>query len=222
MDRRRFLSYAPAATVALLSVIGVPGATAKAERSQAVGSIETLMRGHGLLMRAIIIYDVVGQRLAKQQETEPSLILKTTAVIHHYLQEFHETMEEKYIFKPMEQAHIEFSSIQELKVQHGTGHELIARITQLAKTGKVGPELAGYLNSFGQMYRYHAAWEDTVVFPSFDAMERRSELQELAGTFELEEKNILGDTGFESFVNDIAGVEKQLAIYDPSKWTAKL
>jgi hemerythrin-like domain-containing protein len=173
-------------------------------------------------MRAIIIYDVVSLRLAKQQETEPSAILKTTAVIHHYLQDFHENMEERFIFKPMEQAHIEFSSIQELKVQHGTGHELIARITQLAKTGKLGPELAGYLDSFGRMYRYHAAWEDTVVFPAFDAMERRNELAELAGTFELEEKSILGDTGFESFVGDIAGVEKQLAIYDLAKWTAKL
>ena len=72
------------------------------------------------------------------------------------------------------------------------------------------------------MYRYHASWEDTVIFPAFDEMERKSELAELAATFELEEKNILGNTGFESFVKDIAGVEKQLAIYDPSAWTAKL
>ncbi len=222
MDRRRFLSYIPATTVALVSVIGTSGTSASTQDAPAVGSIETLMRGHGLLMRAIIIYDVVREKLTKSEETEPSLILKTTAVIHNYLQDYHENMEERFIFKPMEKAQIQFSSIQDLKIQHGTGHELIKRITNLVKTGKLNAELAGYLESFGRMYKYHAAWEDTVVFPAFDALEKRSELAELAATFELEEKSILGQTGFASFLNDIASVEKQLGIYGLSAWTAKL
>lgn len=221
-DRRKFLSYIPAATFAFASVISGAEADAATQHSPSVGAIETLMRGHGILMRAVIIYDVVRERISKHQETEPALILKTTAVIHTYLHDFHEKMEESYIFKPMEKAHIEFASIQELKIQHGTGYELITRITNLAKSGKIGADLSGDLDSFTRMYRYHAAWEDTVVFPAFDAMERRSELAELAVTFESEEKTILGHAGFETFVNDIAGVEKQLGIYDPSRWTAKL
>ena len=72
------------------------------------------------------------------------------------------------------------------------------------------------------MYRHHAAWEDTVIFPAFDIMTKRSELSELAATFEIEEKKILGPTGFDSFVNDLADVEKHLGIYDLSSWTAKL
>lgn len=222
MDRRQFLSYIPAATVAAVSVVGRSAPSASAQDAPSVGAIETLMRGHGLLLRAIIIYDVVRERLAKQQEIEPSLIQKTTAVIHNYLQGYHENMEERFIFKPMEKAQVQFSSIQDLKIQHGTGHELIRRITNLTKTGKPNAELAGYMESFGRMYKYHAAWEDTVVFPAFDELEKRRELTELAATFELEEKSILGQTGFASFLNDIASVEKQLGINGLSAWTAKL
>jgi hypothetical protein len=107
-------------------------------------------------------------------------------------------------------------------MQHGTGYELINRITALAQAGKVNTELAGLLDGFSRMYRYHAAWEDTVIFPNFDAMERRNELAELASTLDSEEKKILGNVGFETFVNNIASVEKQLGVYDPSNWTAKL
>lgn len=221
-DRRRFLSCIPAATVALVSGINLADATAAVEHSPSVGAIETLMRGHGLLLRAMIIYEIGSERIAKHQEIDPSAIVKTSTVIHNYLHDFHENMEERFVFKPMEKANIEFSSIQELKIQHGTGYELINRITKLAQIGKLSSELTGYLDAFSRMYKYHTAWEDTVVFPAFDAMERRSELSELAATFESEEKRILGNIGFETFVGDIAAVEKQLGIYDPSNWTAKL
>jgi hemerythrin-like domain-containing protein len=221
LDRRQFFSYIPAA-MAFVTTAGLTN-TAKADVGyQNVGAIETIMRGHGLLSRAIIICDTIRERLAKGKQTDPSLILKTTAVIHNYLQDFHETMEEQYIFKPMEKTHNNFSSIQELKIQHGAARELMHRITNLAKAGKVDSELSNYLGAFGRMYKYHAAWEDTVIFPAFDAMENKTELSELAATFVIEEQKILGSTGFDSLQNDIAHVEKQLRIYDPSNWTAKL
>lgn len=221
--RRRFLSqYLPAATVAFGTIISTTGTTRAEEAYQGVGAIETIMRGHGLLLRTIIIYDLIGERLAKGEKADPSLILKTTEVIHTYLQNFHENMEERYIFKPMEDANSNTASIQELKIQHGTAYELTRRVTDLAKTGKLNSELQGYLVAFGKMYRYHSAWEDTVIFPAFDLLMSRKDLADLGRVLEQEEKKILGTSGFESFVKDIAAVERQLGIYEPSKWTAKL
>ncbi|MBX9685684.1 MAG: hemerythrin domain-containing protein [Candidatus Obscuribacterales bacterium] len=200
-----------------------PTGTTRAEETyQGVGAIETIMRGHGLLLRTIIIYDLIGERLAKGEKTDPALVLKTTEVIHTYLQNFHENMEERYIFKPMEDANSNAASIQELKIQHGTAYELTRRITDLAKAGKLNSELQGYLGSFGKMYRYHSAWEDTVIFPAFDGLMSKKDLADLGGVLQQEEKKILGTSGFASFVKDIAAVERQLGIYDPSKWTAKL
>lgn len=220
--RRQFLSYLPAATVAFGTLISTEGTVRAEESSKSVGAIETIMQGHGLLLRAIIIYDLIEQRLAKGEKPDSALILKTTNVIHTYLQGFHETMEERYIFKPMEEAKSNVGSIQELKIQHGTAYELTSRITNLAKAGKLNSELQGYLGAFGKMYRYHSAWEDTVIFPAFDGLVSKNDLSDLAKVIEEEEKKILGASGFESFVKEIASVEKQLAVYDPSKWTAKL
>ena len=77
MDRRRFLSYIPAATVAAASAIGTSGISALAQDATTVGGIETLMRGHGLLMRALIIYDVIRERIAKQPVSYTHLTLPT-------------------------------------------------------------------------------------------------------------------------------------------------
>jgi hemerythrin-like domain-containing protein len=195
--RRQFLSqYVPAATVAFGTLISSGNAIRAAEGYHGVGAIETIMRGHGLLLRAIIIYDLIGEQLFKGEKADPDLVLKTTEVIHTYLQGFHENMEERYIFKPMEVANNNAASIQELKIQHGTAYELTQRITGLAKAGKLNSELQGYLGAFGKMYRYHSAWEDTVIFPAFDALLSQKDLADLGGIFVQEEKKILGTTGF--------------------------
>jgi hemerythrin-like domain-containing protein len=224
LDRRKFLSYIPVAATSLgvMSVIAPHGAVAAKHEPQGIGAIETLMRGHGLLLRALIVYDVIKGRILKGKETEPSLIIDTAAVFRNYLEDFHEMTEEKYIFKPLEKNNILFSSIQELKVQHGTGYELTHRITDLAKSGKINEDMAGYFDDFIKMYRHHAAFEDTVLFPSFEETEKRVDLVELASTFEAEEKRVLGHSGFDDFLNQIIKIEKKLGIFELSTSTPKL
>jgi hemerythrin-like domain-containing protein len=222
-DRRKFLTFVPIAAATFGVMAGLaPQSSAAKTQDQGVGAIETLMRGHGLLWRAIIVYDVIRDRILKGQETEPSLILDTASVIRTYLEDFHEKAEEKYIFAPLEKDSAQFAAIQELKVQHGTGYELTRRISNLSKTGKMNAELAGYLDDFQRMYRHHAAYEDTVIFPAFDVMEKRSDMAELAATFGVEEKKVLGHNGFDVFLNQIAHIEKQLGIYELATSTPKL
>ncbi|MBU6454904.1 MAG: hemerythrin domain-containing protein [Cyanobacteria bacterium REEB67] len=224
LDRRKFLSYIPVAatTIGVSAGILMPGAQAAGKEPQKISAIETLMRGHGLLLRALIVYETVRGRILKGKETEPSLIIDTAAVFRNYLEDFHEMTEEKYIFAPLEKNNVLFSSIQELKVQHGTGYELNHRITDLAKAGKINEEMAGYFDDFGTMYKHHAAFEDTVLFPTFEEQEKRVDLVELASTFEEEEKRVLGHSGFDDFIKQIARTEKKLGIYELSSSTPKL
>jgi hemerythrin-like domain-containing protein len=223
IDRRKFLSYVPAVTIfGTLGGLAMASEAATSQSAQSIGAIETLMRGHGLLLRATIIYDVSRKRLAKGQKLDPALILKTAQFFHDYLQRFHEVLEEKYIFAPMEQNDVCSSSIQELKVQHGAGYELTQRVMHLAQAGKTNSGLVGYLSDFVQMYQHHCAWEDTVIFPAFDAMEKPQDLSELAAVFEEEEKKMFGHDCFTSYLNLIADVEKQLNIYELATSTPKL
>jgi hemerythrin-like domain-containing protein len=131
-------------------------------------------------------------------------------------------MEEKYIFAPLELSKICFSSIQELKMQHGTSYELTQRILKLTSAGKLNAEAVGYMADYRKMYTHHAAWEDTVIFPAFDALEKKHDIEELAATFSTEERKILGHDGFDSFLSQISEVEKQLNIFELSTSTAKI
>jgi hemerythrin-like domain-containing protein len=220
-DRRTFLSYIPALTISgALLAIEAPANARQPEKG--VGAIETLMRGHGLLSRAMLVYDDIRHKISKEQAVDPSLILRTAEVFQDYLEAFHEKAEEAHIFAPMEKAKIAFASIQELKIQHGSGYELTQRIIALSKSGKQSSDLARYLDDFNGMYRHHTAWEDTVVFPAFDSMETTHDLAELINAFAEDEKKALGNNGFQSFVNKIADVEKQLGIFDLSTSTPTL
>ena len=223
LDRRKFLTHIPAAaTFGIIASAMHPNIAAATQEQTSIGAIETLMRGHGLLSRAMIIYSVIKGRIINKQETDPSLVTETASVFHNYLESFHEMAEEKYIFAPLEKNNLCFGAIQELKIQHGTGYELTNRITVLAKNGKMNSELVENFDYFDKMYRHHTAYEDTVIFPSFEALEKRSELAELATDLDLEEKKILGHHGFNDFLKQIASVEKKLGVYDLSTSTPKL
>jgi len=219
IDRRRFLSYVPLATT---GVIAGAAAVSASSSNYTIPAVETLMRGHGLLLRALIIYDNIKDRINKGDKVEVSWVDKSVDVFHRYLEEFHEHTEEKFVFAPLEKAKLHFDSIQELKVQHGTGYELNKRISQFAKDGKLGPDLAKSLNDFVVMYRHHAAWEDTVIFPAFDSLEGAKTLGEIAEQVTADEKRIIGDSGFESFIKQLAEIEKEMGIFQLSSSTAKL
>src|SRR5271165_6478205 len=105
-DRRKFLSYFPKAVTLGFLAATIQTRSAQADAYQGVGAIENLMRGHGLLLRSLIIYDVASKRMGKGHATDPALISKIVDVFHNYLQTFHESMEEKYIFAPMEQKNV--------------------------------------------------------------------------------------------------------------------
>jgi len=69
------------------------------------------------------------------------------------------------------------------------------------------------------MYRPHEAREDTVLFPAFRELVSREEYERLGEQFESREDEVLGHRGFERIVDEVAGIERGLGIYDLASFT---
>ena len=75
------------------------------------------------------------------------------------------------------------------------------------------------LTNFNAMYRPHEAREDTILFPALRKIISKNEYFSLGEDFEDKEHELFGEDGFETMVEKVAGIEKQLGIFDLSKFT---
>jgi hemerythrin-like domain-containing protein len=83
-------------------------------------------------------------------------------------------------------------------------------------------KLIKLLSSFNTMYRPHEAREDTILFPALRKIISKNEYFALGEDFEDKEHELFGEDGFEVMVEKVAVIEKQLGIYDLSKFTPLL
>ena len=83
-------------------------------------------------------------------------------------------------------------------------------------------KLIKLLTYFNTMYRPHEAREDTILFPALRKIISKNEYFALGEDFEDKEHELFGEDGFEAMVEKVAGIEKQLGIYDLSKFTPLL
>lgn len=71
------------------------------------------------------------------------------------------------------------------------------------------------------MYEPHETREDTVLFPAFKEIVSKNEYDSLGEDFEKKEHQLFGEGGFEKKVEEVAGIEKSLGIYDLAQFTPK-
>jgi len=86
----------------------------------------------------------------------------------------------------------------------------------------VTQKLIKLLTNFNVMYRPHEAREDTILFPALRKIISKNEYFALGEDFEDKEHELFGEDGFEAMVEKVADIEKQLGIYDLSKFTPLL
>jgi hypothetical protein len=72
------------------------------------------------------------------------------------------------------------------------------------------------------MYRPHEAREDTVLFPALHGIVSAKEVDALGERFEKKEQELFGADGFEKVVEDIAGLEKKIGLYDLAGFTPRV
>jgi hemerythrin-like domain-containing protein len=197
------------------------------EKGGEVTATEDLMREHGILRRALLVYTTAANKLrASPGSVPPDALQKTARLFRAFGEDYHEKkLEEPYIFPAVKKAGGPAASYPDiLVVQHDRGREItdyILSVTQGAKLGAANAEpLARALESLVLMYRHHAAREDTIVFPAWKKALSDKEYDEMGEKFEEIEHQQFGEDGFETAVKQIGEIEGGLGLADISQFTA--
>ncbi len=224
--RREFLKSV--ACVSGLTLVGCAtthtNRKAKQETSQAHGDAEVtpgedLMQEHGVLERILLIYEEGDRRIKQGVELDVTSVATAAGIIRSFIQNYHEKLEEQFVFPRLEKAQRELELIAVLQRQHQRGRELTDEVMRLAGASTASAELARLLRLFASMYRPHAAREDTVLFPAFRSVVGRDGYRELGEQFEEKEHQLFGEHGFQRVVAQVASIERALGIHDLASFT---
>jgi hemerythrin-like domain-containing protein len=132
-----------------------------------------LMREHGVLNRILLIYDDHLRKLAAKGTFDGSVLAIAADIVRHFVEEYHEKLEEDFLFPRVRKAGKLVNLVDTLQTQHKAGRDLTAKIKELAGTATLkyvssdSDKLGDALRAFLHMYRPHEAREDTVLFPAF-------------------------------------------------------
>jgi hemerythrin-like domain-containing protein len=203
------------------------GKTTDNDKGGEVTATEDLMREHGVLRRALLVYSAIAPRLrSNSASVPPDAVQKTAKLFRAFGEDYHEKkLEEAYIFPAVKQAGGQAASYPDiLIVQHQRGREItdyILAVTQGANVAASNVEpLARALESLVLMYRHHAAREDTIIFPAWKQTLSAAQLDEMNDKFEDIEHEQFGEDGFEDAVKQIADIETSLSLSDIRQFTA--
>lgn len=229
--RRRFLTTAGVVGAALFSASEFGAAAAekgkKRNEEKEVGAVEDLMREHGVLRRALLVYiESVPKLRANPGSLPTDAIARTAKLFRSFGEDYHERMlEEPYIFPAVKKVGGAAAAyVDVLKVQHDRGREITDYILAVTGRGVIGTgdaePLTRAFESFVLMYQNHTAREDTIVFPSWkDALSDR-QLREMGERFEDIEHRQFGKDGYEDAVTQIGRIEQVLGLADLAQFTA--
>ena len=232
--RRKLVIAASTAGAGLLLTAGNAGLVLAAEKARGkgeekeVGAVEDLMREHGVLRRALLVYieSVPKIRANPGSLSRPMRLTRTAKLFRSFGEDYHESkLEEAYIFPAIKKAGGPAAGYADvLKAQHDRGREMTEYI--LAVTGKGGigtgdaEPLTRALESFVLMYQNHAAREDTIVFPAWKEALSERQLDEMGDKFEEIERQQFGKDGYEDAVAQIRQIEQTLGFADLAQFTA--
>lgn len=186
---------------------------------------EDLMREHGILRRVLLIYEEVIRRIDIGSTLPTTDILpRATRIVRGFVEDYHEKLEEKYIFPRFRKTDRCRDLVDVLLRQHQAGRKITDTSMSLAAIkGTRDPKderlLTNSLRLFIRMYRPHAAREDTVLFPALREIVKPPEYKAMGDIFEQKERVLFGENGFEKMVGQVEEIEKQLEIHDLSKFT---
>jgi hemerythrin-like domain-containing protein len=199
------------------------GAAEEEDEEEQVAPGEDLMREHGVLRRVMLLYDEAARRLVARKRVPLDLVAAGAGIVRRVIEDYHEKLEEEFLFPRFEKAGKLTDLVAVLRTQHQAGRSVTADIVRLARApARIDADrrqLAGRLVSFTRLYRPHASREDTVLFPAFHTLLGEKAYLELGDQFEEREKKVLGAAGFEGAVQEVAHLETGFGIHDLAKFT---
>ena len=227
-SRRRFIK-AGGIFIAAYGVGAAVKAFAKEEEkeNEEVSPPEDLMREHGVLKRILLIYSEAIRRIEGQEDLPPEPLADSAKIIRDFVEDYHEKLEEDFLFPRFKKAHKLIDLVNVLLQQHQAGRRLTDITMHLAtnqalKNADDRRKLVDSMRQFIRMYNPHEAREDTVLFPAFRGIVSAHEFDSLGEDFEKKEDELFGQGGFFKVVDHVAEIEKQLGIYDLAQFTPKV
>jgi hemerythrin-like domain-containing protein len=187
-------------------------ADAHADDEPEVTATEDLMREHGVIRRAIVVYREAATRLRTKPAAVPlDALAKTAKLLRTFAEDYHEKqLEEAYLFPAVKKAGGAAAALVDtLIAQHARGREITEYVSAVA-AGPLGAKadpLARALEGFARMYEEHAAFEDTIVFPAWKRTMSAKELDAMGDKFEEIEHKTFGKDGFDDAVDQITAIE---------------
>src|SRR5690242_11429446 len=213
-SRRSFLQTLTAAGV-LTASAALPLIAAETKKPEGEGDVspaEDLMREHGVLKRVLLVYREVLRRLDAKQDFPPDQLRAAAEIIRNFIENYHEKLEEDYLFPRFRKHGKLVQLVDVLQAQHQAGRRVTDVTLRLAtvsalKNASERDQLHQSLASFIRMYEPHEAREDTVLFPALHEIVSANEYDALGEDFEKKEHQLFGKEGFEGQVEKIAGIE---------------
>ncbi len=183
---------------------------------------EDLMREHAVLSRLLLIYERALAAGTRPADWPMSQLTNAVQLVRTFIEDYHEKLEENYIFPRFQKAGRLTDLTAVLLKQHQAGRQVTdAIVRQIEQAGSLSDtkSLANNLIVFIRMYRPHAARESTILFPQIGAVVGPKEYDEMGDKFEEIEHQKFGQAGFEGVVQKVAELEKSLGIYDLASLT---
>jgi hemerythrin-like domain-containing protein len=192
-----------------------------------VTATEDLMREHGILRRALLVYQETAVKLRQDAASVPPDTLEKAANLFRVFgEDYHEKqLEEVFIFPAVKKTPGAAAGyVDVLLAQHVRGREITEYLLSISKADRIASNsvepLAKTLESFVRMYEHHAAIEDTVVFPAWKAAVGSNELDALGEKFEEIEHQQFGGDGFETALKRMEEIEQSLGLSNLDMFTA--
>jgi hemerythrin-like domain-containing protein len=214
-------------TSTALAVSSIGTLAQKAEEAEPeVTATEDLMREHGVIRRALLVYSELADKIRKAPASVDAAALhKTAQLFRTFGEDYHERMlEEQHIFPIVRRMKGEAAKYPDILIaQHNRGREITEYTLAVTNASKISvlhaEPLARVFEGFVRMYENHAAREDTIVFPAWKTNFTNKQLDALSDQFEDIEHKMFGKDGFEDAEKTIIGIEANFGFTDISQFT---
>src|SRR5690349_4551551 len=133
-DRRHFLAATALGMGTILYPAQVLGEETdkKHEAEEEISAPEDLMREHGVLNRILLIYEEGLRRLRAKEDVPPEVFHKPAALVRSFVEDYHEKLEETFIFPAFEKRNTLVELVKVLKQQHAAGRKVTDVVLQKA------------------------------------------------------------------------------------------
>lgn len=192
-----------------------------------VTATEDLMREHGILRRALLVYQEAAVKLRQDvASVPPDTLEKAANLFRVFGEDYHEKqLEEVFIFPAVKKVPGAAAGyVDVLLAQHVRGREITDYVLSISQADRIASNsvepLAKTLETFVRMYEHHAAIEDTIVFPAWKTAIGSNELDAMGEKFEEIEHEQFGSDGYETALKRMEEIEQSLGLSNLDMFTA--